>query len=77
MTVKSPTTYSVLAEVRHHFYTYREVRAILGLSKVTLWRWVQAGKLTAFKLGQESLFEKLQIDELKATQLNGALTNTK
>ena len=56
---------TVLEEVHRHFYTYGETKTLLGVSKMTLWRWMQSGKLNAFKLGQESLFEKDAIDELK------------
>jgi excisionase family DNA binding protein len=47
-----------LEEVRRLFYTYTEARSLLGVSRMTMWRWMQSGKLPVSKLGQELLFEK-------------------
>ena len=55
----------LIAQVRQEYYRFTEVCQVLGISKMTLWRWVKAGKIKAYPIGQEVLFEKKVIDALR------------
>lgn len=48
--------------VDENFLTLKDVAERLGVSKVTLWRWVKAGKLSAVKLSQRTVY--VRRDEL-------------
>ncbi len=37
------------------YYTIREAAAVLNVSAPTVWRWVTAGKLPAYRVGQRSI----------------------
>jgi excisionase family DNA binding protein len=49
--------------VDENFLTLKDVAERLGVSKVTLWRWVKAGKLSAVKLSQRTVY--VRKDELE------------
>ncbi len=44
------------------FYTYAEAANALGVSKVTLWRWIKQGKIKTIRVGREVLVEKSLIE---------------
>ena len=51
--------------VLRDFYTLGDAAQVLGVSRVTLWRWIRDGKLEAYRLGREVLVEKKSIDTAK------------
>lgn len=57
---------TLVERVLEEFYTYAETAKALGISKVALWRRVKKGFLVPHKLGREALFEKAEVERLKA-----------
>jgi excisionase family DNA binding protein len=49
--------------VDENFLTLKDVAERLGVSKVTLWRWIKDGKLSAIKLSQRTVY--VRKDELE------------
>lgn len=49
---------NLIEQVKNDFYTYAEAARTLGITKVTLWRWIKSGKVMAYHLGREVLIEK-------------------
>ncbi|GIW61213.1 MAG: hypothetical protein KatS3mg101_1190 [Patescibacteria group bacterium] len=45
------------------FYTIREVADILKVAYLTVYRWVQARKLQAFKIGKQYRINKAELDK--------------
>ena len=46
------------------FYTVPEAARVLDVSPVTIWRWIEAGKLPAFRVGPRNI--RVRRDELEA-----------
>ncbi len=51
------------------FYTIQEVADILKVSYITVFRWVKAGKITAYKVGKQH--------RIKTEDLDKFITNSK
>ncbi len=47
------------------FYTLGDAAKALGISRVTLWRWIRDGKLKGYRIGRQVLVEKKSIDTAK------------
>jgi excisionase family DNA binding protein len=47
------------------FYTSEEAAKILGVTHVTIWRWVKSDKLNAQYIGREAFIPKWEIELLK------------
>ena len=45
-----------------HFYTAREVADILKVNVMTIYRYIKAGKITAYKIGKEFRIEKKEFE---------------
>jgi putative molybdopterin biosynthesis protein len=50
-------------ETREQYYTLKEVRELLKISYITLYRWVQAGKIPAYKVGKQYRINKADYEE--------------
>jgi len=50
-------------ETREQYYTLKEVRDLLKISYITLYRWVQAGKIPAYKVGKQYRINKTDYEE--------------
>ncbi|MFZ2970295.1 MAG: helix-turn-helix domain-containing protein [Minisyncoccia bacterium] len=46
-----------------HFYTAREVADILKVNIMTIYRYVKAGKIKAYKIGKEFRIEENEFDK--------------
>lgn len=44
------------------FYTVNEVAELLRVSKLTIWRYINAGKLPAYKLGRDWRIKKSEFE---------------
>ena len=55
----------IIEEVRERFYTFGEAAQALGVSKMTLWRWVKAGRVQTERLGREVLIERAVVDAMR------------
>lgn len=49
-------------QVRQEFYLLHEAATVLGVSSVTIWRWIKTGKLEAHRIGREVLLDKHVVD---------------
>jgi excisionase family DNA binding protein len=45
------------------FLTVAEVAAILRVSKLTVWRYIDAGKLPAYKVGRDYRIKKSEFEQ--------------
>ena len=51
-------------DVKRQFDTHKEAARALSITKVTLWKWIKAGKLKGNRLGREVLIEKTVVQML-------------
>ena len=56
---------TLVSQVLRDYYTYAEAAQVIGITKVTLWRWIKAGKIPIHRLGREVLIEKKVVDRLR------------
>ena len=54
------------------FYTETQAAKQLGVNRITIWRWIKAGKLNIQKVGGAVFIPKEQIDSLQLTTVNKA-----
>ena len=45
------------------YYTIKEVAKMLKVAYLTVYRWTQSGKLTAYKAGKQYRIEKTDLDK--------------
>lgn len=55
-------------QILDYFYTEGQGAEQLGLNRVTLWRWIKAGKLSIQRIGGVVFILKEDIDSLKSTK---------
>lgn len=46
------------------FYTPRQVASLLGLSQLTIYKWIDEGKLKAYKVNQRWMIEQKDVENL-------------
>ncbi|CAM5796181.1 helix-turn-helix domain-containing protein [Brevibacillus borstelensis] len=46
------------------FYTPRQVASMLGLSQLTIYKWIDEGKLKAYKVNQRWMIEQKDVENL-------------
>lgn len=51
-------------DINTTFLTTDEVCKVLHISKLTLYRWVKQGKLTAIKVGKKLLIEQAELQRI-------------
>ena len=56
---------TLVTQVQEKFFTYAEAAKALGISKVSLWRWIRDGKLETYRIGREVLIEKTEVERLR------------
>ena len=52
-------------EILDYFYTQNRAAEILGVNRITIWRWIREGKFNSQYVGREVLIPKWEIDVLK------------
>jgi excisionase family DNA binding protein len=52
-------------KISDFFYTEAQIARIFGVNRVTIWRWIRAGKFDAEKIGREVIVPRWQVDLLK------------
>ena len=57
---------TLVEQVQQDFYTYAEAAKALRVSKMTMWKWIKAGKVEVHRIGREVLIEKRLVEEIKA-----------
>jgi excisionase family DNA binding protein len=55
---------TLIEKLRAEYYTLGDAAKAAGVSRVTLWRWIKSGKLTAARMGREVLVEKRAIEAM-------------
>lgn len=48
-----------------YFYTLGDAAKVLGVTRICIWKWIQAGKMAGEKVGRETIFPKWEIELLK------------
>jgi excisionase family DNA binding protein len=48
-----------------YFYTAQQATKVLGINRITIWRWMKSGKITFQQVGREVLIPKWEIDLIK------------
>lgn len=51
--------------INEAFLTYGKAADALGVSRMTLWKWIKSGKIEAHRIGREVLIEKAVVEKLK------------
>ena len=49
------------------FYTEGETAEVLGVNRLTVWRWIKAGRFDVQRVGREVLIPKWEVELLKVT----------
>jgi excisionase family DNA binding protein len=49
--------------MKDKFYTPQEVAELLKISYMTVFRWIRAGKMKAYKLGKQYRISKEELDK--------------
>jgi len=52
-----------------YFCTENQVAELLGVSRITVWRWIKAGKFNIQHVGREVLIPKWEVELLKTKAL--------
>ena len=52
-------------QILDYFYTENQAAKLLGVNRVTIWRWIKAGKLNIQRVGGVVLIPKEEIDSLQ------------
>ena len=50
------------------FYTEAQVARIFDVNRITVWRWIRAGKFDAQKIGREVLVPKWEVELIKTKE---------
>lgn len=57
--------------MKYEFLTVQEVANILKVTKMTIYRYVKAGKLTAYKVGKDFRINKSEFDKFLSSIKKG------
>lgn len=49
------------------FYTQGEAAGVLGVTPVTVWRWIKEGRFHTQRVGREVLIPKWEVELIKVT----------
>ena len=55
---------STLRAVREEYYTLAEVLEIVGVTRMSVWKWRRSGRLKTYPLGRETLIKKADIERI-------------
>lgn len=47
--------------ISDYFYTLGDAAKVLGITRICMWKWIQAGKIRGEKVGRETVFPKWKI----------------
>ena len=51
-------------QIAEYFYTSGQVAEVLGITRVTVWRWMKEGRFNIQRVGREALIPKGEVDAL-------------
>jgi len=49
-------------KILDYFYTGKQASELLGVNRITIWRWVKKGKFNIQKVGREILIPKWEVE---------------
>lgn len=52
-------------QIVYYFYTEQQAAKLLGVNRITIWRWIRNGKLNTQQVGREVLIPKWEIELLQ------------
>jgi excisionase family DNA binding protein len=52
-------------KIGDYFYTEKQAAKLLGITRITIWRWVRGGKLNAQYIDRIVLIPKCEVELLK------------
>jgi predicted site-specific integrase-resolvase len=60
----------LMLKISDFFYTEAEVARIFNVNRVTVWRWIRAGKFDSQKIGHEVIIPKWQVELMRIESEN-------
>ena len=57
---------TLIEQIAGQYYMMGDAAHELGVTRMTLWRWMRAKELTGHRLGREVFIEKSEIERLKS-----------
>lgn len=66
----------IFDQVAKDFLTLGQAARTIGVTRVTLWRWMKAGKIEGYRLGREVFIEKMAVEKLKRSRARGNVADT-
>ena len=55
-------------EISLYFYTQKQAASLLGVNRLTIWRWINNGKFNIQHVGREVLIAKWEVDLIKQSE---------
>ncbi len=52
-------------KIADFFYTSGQGARLLGVTRITIWRWIQAGRFNVQYIGREALIPKWEVELIK------------
>ena len=52
-------------QILDYFYTEKQVAELLGVNRITIWRWIKDGKFNIQHVGREVLIPKWEVELIK------------
>lgn len=52
-------------QISDFFYTEREATELLGVNRITIWRWIKGGRFNVQRIGSVVLIPKWEIELIK------------
>ncbi|MFC1897552.1 helix-turn-helix domain-containing protein [Chloroflexota bacterium] len=52
-------------QILDYFYTEKQVAELLGINRITVWRWINSGKFNIQCVGREVLIPKWEVELVK------------
>jgi len=49
-------------QIVDYFYTEQQAARLLGVNRITIWRWIKEGKFTTQQVGREVLIPKWEVE---------------
>ena len=61
-------------QILDYFYTENKVAELLGVNRITIWRWIKSGKFNIQRVGREVLIPKWEVDLLKIKEVKSKVS---
>jgi excisionase family DNA binding protein len=64
LTQRNVLVKGVNMQISDYFYTLGAAAKVLGITRISMWKWIQQGKIRGQKVGRETVFPKWEIELL-------------